>query len=35
MMSMGNTIAGIPVEPDGIPEWLDHFGVDLAKQNTK
>jgi hypothetical protein len=35
MMSMGNNIAGIPVKPYGLPAWLDHFGVDLAKQNTK
>jgi hypothetical protein len=30
MMSMGNVIAGIPVKPDRIPAWLDHFGVDPA-----
>jgi hypothetical protein len=35
MISMGNIIAGIPMKPDGIPEWFDHFGVDLAKTNTK
>jgi hypothetical protein len=35
MMSMGNTIAGIPVKPDGLPAWLDRFGVDLGKTNTK
>jgi hypothetical protein len=34
MMSMGMD-AGIPVEWDGLPAWLDHFGVDLAKTNTK
>jgi hypothetical protein len=35
MMSMGNVIVGIPVKLDGIPAWLDHFGVDLTKQNMK
>jgi hypothetical protein len=26
---------GIPCEDDGIPAWIHHFGVDLAKTNTK
>jgi hypothetical protein len=34
-MSTGNVIAGIPVKPDGIPAWLDHFEVNLTKRNTK
>jgi hypothetical protein len=35
MISTGNIIAGIPVKLDGLPAWVDHFGVDLTKQNTK
>jgi hypothetical protein len=34
MRSMG-THVGIPMESDGLPAWLDYFGVDLAKANTK
>jgi hypothetical protein len=31
MMSMGNVIAGMPVESDVLLEWFDHFGVNLGK----
>jgi hypothetical protein len=33
-MSIGDS-NGISCEDDGIPGWIHHFGVDLAKTNTK
>jgi hypothetical protein len=34
VLSMGRH-AGIPVESDGLPAWIDHFSSDLPKTNTK
>jgi hypothetical protein len=34
IMRMGED-NGISCEDDGIPGWIHHFGVDLAKTNTK
>jgi hypothetical protein len=33
-MSIGEA-NGIPCEDDGIPGWIHHFSIDLAKTNTK
>jgi hypothetical protein len=34
IMSIGEG-NGIPCEDDGIPGWIHHFNIDLAKNNTK